>query len=118
MCEDRKYKHPFTCIVSVPRGSRKSSICIRFLQNLETVCTVHKSNGGVILCYSKQNAVPSRQLAGTKYVRFNEVVPADFDIAKKKQCFIILGDLLNEAYSNDLCDLFLKGSNHSNISSF
>jgi hypothetical protein len=29
---------------------------------------------------------------------------------------IVLDDLLNEAYSRDMCDLFTKGSHHRNIS--
>jgi hypothetical protein len=29
---------------------------------------------------------------------------------------VVLNDLLNEAYSSDVCDLFTKGSHHRNIS--
>jgi len=57
-----------------------------------------------------------RQLAGTKNVRFNEGLSADFHNAKDKPCLIILDDLLNEAYTKDVCDLFTKGSHHRNVS--
>ena len=30
MCEDHRLKHPFTCIISGPRGSGKSSFCINW----------------------------------------------------------------------------------------
>jgi len=33
-------------------------------------------------------------------------------------CLIILDDLLNDAYSKDVCDLFTKGSHHRKISVF
>ena len=33
-----------------------------------------------------------------------------------KPCLIILDDLLNEAYSGEVCKLFTKGSHHPNIS--
>jgi len=38
MASDTRFKHPFTCIIGVPTGSGKS-FCIRFLQNLDTLCT-------------------------------------------------------------------------------
>jgi len=65
---------------------------------------------------AEKSAFPSRKLAGTKNVLFNEGLAADFYNAKDKPCFIILDDLLNEAYSKDVCDLFTKGSQHRNIS--
>jgi len=39
MASDIRFKHPFTCIIGGPTGSGKSSFCIRFLQNLDTLCT-------------------------------------------------------------------------------
>jgi len=76
---------------------------------------VQTFDGGVIWCYSEKRAVHFRQLAGTKKVRFNEGVPANFDNAGDKPCLTILDDLLNETYSKDVCDLFTKGSHHRNI---
>jgi hypothetical protein len=43
-------------------------------------------------------------------------VPADFNKAGDKPCLIILDDLINDAYSKCVCDLFTKGSHHRNIS--
>ena len=62
------------------------------------------------------SAIPYRQLAGKEHVRFHEGVPTDFNNCGEKPCLIILDDLLNEAYSKDVCDVFTKGSHHRNIS--
>jgi len=52
-----------SCLVSCPSGSGKSSFCIRFLQNLDALCSERNFEGGVIWCYSEKTAVPNQQLA-------------------------------------------------------
>jgi hypothetical protein len=116
MKADLKFKHPTSCLLSGPSGSGKTSFCIRFLQNLKTLCTVADFIGGILWCYSEISAIPYRQLSGTKHVRFHEGVPADFNNSGEKPCLIIVDDLLNTAYSKDVCDLFTKDSHHRNIS--
>ena len=114
MTDDLKFKAPFTCIISGPRGSGKSSFCIRFLQNLDTLCTERHFSGGIIWCYSERAVVPS--LAGLN-VRFHEGVPEKIgDAQGRKPCLVILDDLLYVVYSEQVCDLFTKGSHHRNIS--
>jgi hypothetical protein len=76
MAADLKFKHPFTCIVSVPTGSGKSSFNLRFLQNLDSLCTEPNFGGEIIWCYSEKSAVPERELAALyKEVRFHERIP-------------------------------------------
>ena len=65
MSQDLRFKHPFTCIISGPSGSAKWSFCIKFLQNLESLCTEPNFDGGILWCYGK-NAVPSADV-GKKY---------------------------------------------------
>jgi len=116
MGDDKKFKHPFTCLVSGASWSGKSSFYIRFLQNLKALCTEPNFSGGIIWCYSKSSAIPSQNFAGKEHVRFHEGVPADFKNNVEKPCLIILDDLLNDAYSKDVCDLLTKGSHFANIS--
>jgi len=116
ICEDLRFKHTFTCLLSGPSSSGKSSFCISFLQNLESLCTLDTFDGGVIWCYSKKSAETYRQLDVTKFFLFKEGVPAYFGKAKNKQCPIILDVVLNEAYSKYVCHLFTKGSHHRDIS--
>ena len=59
MCEDLRFKHPFTCIISGPSGSGNSSFCIKLLQNLESLSTETRFDGGILWCYGESNAVPS-----------------------------------------------------------
>ena len=62
-------------------------------------------------------AVPTSQLAALgKKISFYEGVPANLANAQGNPCLIILDDLLNDVYSEDVCNLFTKGSHHRNIS--
>ena len=119
MSDDVRFKHPFTCILSGPSGSGKSSFCIKFLRNLRSLCTERKFEGGIIWCYSEKSAVPKRQLSALrKKIRYREGVPNNFTNARGRPCLIILDDLLNDVYSKDVCNLFTRGSHHRNISVF
>jgi hypothetical protein len=113
--QNLQFKETFTCIISGPRGSVKSSICIRLLQHLDTLCTEQDFRGGIMWCHSENSAVPTHEF-GNK-IRYHEGVPTEF--AKAAGCLpglIILDVLKNEAYSREVCDLFMKGTYHRNLS--
>jgi len=59
--------------------------------------------------------VPYSQLGGLN-IQFVEGIPENFGNAQGKPSLLILDDLLNEAYSDKVCDLFTKGSHHRNVS--
>jgi len=75
MADDLKFKHPFTCIVSGPTGSGKSSFTLRLLQYLDSLCTEQNFSGGIIWCYSEKSAVPRRELASLHEDVFTRVYP-------------------------------------------
>jgi len=118
MASDIRFKHPFTCIIGGPTGSGNSTFCIRFLQNLDTLCTEPDFPGGIIWCYSEQSSVPQQQLAALKKknVQIHEGLPENFGNTQGLPCLFILDDLLNEVFSRAECDLFIKGSHHRNLS--
>ena len=97
MSDDLKFINPFSCIVSVPSVSGKSSFVIRFLQNVAYLCTEPTFAGGIVWCYGKKSAVPARrQLLAN--VRYKEGVPEDFGSANSEPYLVILDDLLTDFY--------------------
>jgi hypothetical protein len=95
-----------------------SSFCIRFLHNLDTLCTEPIFDGDIVWCYGDKIAIPSQQLASIDAIenlRFHEGVPENL-LKEDWPCLIILEDLSNEVYSKEVCHLFTKGSNHRSIS--
>jgi len=113
MDDDLKFKHPFSCIVSRPSGSGKTSFVKRLLLNLRYLCTEPYCDGGIVWCYDEKSAVPSH-LPG--YVRLYKGVPEDFGSANCEPSLVILDDLLTDVYSKQVCELFTRGSHHRNIS--
>ena len=111
--DDLKYRHPFSCIVSGPKGSGKTSFVKRFLQNLSHLCTEPIFDGGIVRCYGKKSAAPSHLPA---YVTFNEGLPEDFGSATGEPSLVIIDDLLNDVYSKQVCELCTRGIHHRNIS--
>jgi hypothetical protein len=116
MSYDLRFKQPFSCIIAGPSGSDKSSFCIKLLQNLESLCTESRFDGGILWCYGEKNAVPSLKFVSGKRIEFHEGVPENFENSERKPALIILDDLLNETYSEEVCQLFAKGLHHRNIS--
>jgi len=99
MSDDLKLKHPFTCIVSGPSGSGRTSFCICLLQKLDALCTERKFGGCIISCYSKKTALPSRQQLPAKKT-YHEDIPDNFGGGGGgKPCLVILDDLLKDVYS-------------------
>jgi ABC-type iron transport system FetAB ATPase subunit len=113
---DLKFKHPFTCIISGPTGSGKS-FYIPLLQNLNTLSTEPDFCGGIVRCYSEKTAVPTKELDKLKKeITYCHGMPTRFGHAQGLPSLIILDDLLNEAYSREVCVLFTKGSHRRNLS--
>ena len=60
--------------------------------------------GGIIWCYSERAAVPTLG----ENVRFQDSVPEKIGDTQGTPCLLILDDLLNVVYSQQVCDLFTK----------
>ena len=56
-------------IIGGTTGSGNSTFCIRFLKNLDTLCTEPNFPGEIIWCYSEQSAVPRQLLAALRKKR-------------------------------------------------
>ena len=66
-------------------------------------------------CGATESRTLSPLLTSEGY-QFLEGVADNFAKVGNKPCLIILDDLLNEAYSGEVCKLFTKGSHQRNIS--
>jgi broad-specificity NMP kinase len=109
MAEDLKFKHTFTCIISGPTGSGKTTFCLKFLQNLETLCTEPTFAVGIVSCYSEETAITESQLSALrKNIRYHKGVPHEFGNERGTPSLIILDDLLNHVYSEVVCDIICK----------
>jgi hypothetical protein len=96
MDDDLKLKHPFTAIISGPKGSTKSSLFIRFLHNLNSLCTEKNFDGGIIWCFGERTAVPEQELLKiSDNIRFYGGVPNNCEKKNGKPGLIILDDLLD-----------------------
>ena len=112
-----RFKHPFTCIIRGPAGSRKTSLFLKLLQKLDFICTESKFKGGIIWYYREVTAVPREKLSKLgRSTQYQEGLPENFSNTQGEPSLIILDDLLNQVYSREVCDLFKKGSLHRNIS--
>jgi hypothetical protein len=78
---------------------------------LKELCTVEKFSE-IVWCYSESAAIPTEL---KKLVSFHIGIPK-FENKKGEPRLVVLDDLINSAYSRDVCDLFTKGSHHRNIS--
>jgi ABC-type iron transport system FetAB ATPase subunit len=115
--QDIKFKHLITCIIIGPTGSEKSSFCFRLLQNLDTLCTEPNFRSGVVWCYSEKTVVLAEELdLLKKKISYCHEMPTRFGNTGGLPSLIILDDLLNEAYSREVCDFFTNGSHHRNLS--
>jgi len=97
---DLKFKNPFSCIVSGPSKSGKTSFCIRLLQNIDVLCNEREFGGGIIWCYIEKTAIPESQQLPSN-TTYHEGVPENFS-GGGKPCLVILDDLLNYVYSKQV----------------
>jgi signal recognition particle GTPase len=104
-----KFQHPFT-LISGSSGSGKTVFCTKLIKYLKDLCTVAKFSA-IVWCYSEEASVPT----DFKSVEFRVGVP-EFQNEKGEPRLVVLNDLINSAYSKQVCDLFTKGSHHRNIS--
>ena len=80
MSTDVQFKPPFTCIISGPTESSKSTFCVRFLQNLRYLCTEQRFKGGIQWCFSEPTSIPTKELNSLNLnIRYHEDLSTDFE---------------------------------------
>ena len=115
---DLSLKHPFTAIFIGPTGSGKSTFCTRFLQNLKSLCNEKIFDCGIISCFRERTTVPERELRKiSDNIRFYGGIRDNFEYKNGKPCLIILDDLLDVVYSEEV-SIYLRKSVIIEIFSF
>lgn len=106
---DLKFKHPFTCIVSGPTKSGKTTFVHELLKNVEKFI----------------NPVPEKiwWFYGEDFVPLDKVIylkgPPDLTLIKQhspQPQLIIIDDLMHEMIGNNISSLFTRGCHHWNVS--
>ena len=67
MSTDPPIKRRFMCIISGPMESGILTFCVRFLQNLMSLCTKQSFKGGFVWRFSERTAIPSKDFDALKF---------------------------------------------------
>lgn len=98
---------PFTMMIAGPSGCGKTSFVLKLLPFVRGV-------NKILWCNAERNAIPSNNFNCDCDVQVMETVPTNFD--NVDNTLIVLDDLMTDAYTKNVCELFTKGSHHRHIS--
>lgn len=109
---------PFTLICSGASCSGKTFFTIELINNLNSIVSVNVAK--IIWCYAEscsltsiQNRIVKEQM---QKIQFVKGIPNEFENEENEPILVVLDDLMMEANSARICELFTKGSHHRNMS--
>lgn len=108
-----KFSVPFSIILAGPSGCGKSTFAHRFLENLNELTDTHFKT--IFWCFSEHGSVGDvPKIPGLKIC---QGIPEKIGPNDKSPKLIVIDDFMNDKkYESRICDLFIKGSHHRNIS--
>ena len=112
---DLKFRHPFTCIVAGMTSSGKTIFVRRLLANWKNLIPALSSDALKCLwCFSEQQNIFKEPINNVNMTYYKGIPDID-TIDKVKPQLIVLDDLMDNL-TEEVRDLFTKGSHHRNIS--
>ena len=102
------FMHPFTCMVSGPTSSGKSTFISKLLELSHE--KIYPAPEKVIWCYSQWQPLYDSMIES---VEFHQGMPDNIDSSVRN--LLILDDLMSDV-DESVTELFTKGSHHRNIS--
>ena len=117
ICEDLIFHHPFTCLVSGPTQSGKTTLLHKILIAFSQISD--KTPTKIMYCYSRWQEKFNDLKRQQPLVEFNEGLP-NIDLFDPKEVnVLILDDLMQQCGNTaSICEIFTVDSHHKNISVF
>jgi hypothetical protein len=110
MASDIRFKQPFTCIIGVLQDPGSPPLYTFSTEPRHVYRARFSCGNRLVLQWTECCASPGVD-------RFKEKSRFEnFENLQVLPCLFVLDDLLNEAYSRAVCDLFTKGNHHRNLS--
>lgn len=106
-----KFIHPFTMMLAGPSGCGKTTFIENLLNNTSLIQPQIKK---ILWCNAEKHALPSNlSFANIEYL---DTIPDEFTNIQNEPTLIVLDDMMLNAFSRQVCELFTKGSHHRNFS--
>lgn len=106
------FTHPFTMMVAGPSGCGKTTFIEKLLSHNTSL--IRPQIKKVIWCNAERSALPSG--VSFKNIEYLDSIPDEFINSTNEPTLIILDDMMLNAFSRQVCELFTKGSHHRNFS--
>ena len=118
MINEAVFKHPFTCLITGPSKSGKSTLLNEILQLNQRL--IDKNIDQIIYCYTRFQDSYKYALANVfPRVEFKQGLPDMEDFDSSKNNLLIVDDLMAEACNDHtIFDIFTIDSHHKNIRVF
>jgi len=109
----KQIQTPLTACVAGPSKSGKTQWILKFLQHLDVL--LDKSPSTIVWCYGELGGVP-KEVQNNPSIQKHCGVPTEDSGLLTENSLIILDDLMQEAYNQNISDLYTRGSRHRKIS--
>ena len=106
------FKHPATITLSGPTGSGKTSFCLRIIENIDLMFNPPPVK--VLFCYSENQSLYENLPKGVELVK--GLPDSDYLQSTKTISKLVILDDMMTAVDKSVCDMFIKGSHHWNMS--